>query len=197
MTGAADHVRPAELLARLLRADGARPLVTWYDDASGERVELSVATAANWAAKTANLLTEDDADGVTPHPADHWLAAVAVLGAWTAGLPVGGDGVALPGDPPAFMREVLPHPDAVLVPPATPTTLPAPAVAAASGVRVLSTLPLSSYDGLLAALLVPLAHDGSVVLVANPDADRLAARAATERCTATAGCDVEGLPRLL
>ena len=44
------------MLTASLRRDGTRPLLTWYDDASGERIELSVATAANWAAKTANLL---------------------------------------------------------------------------------------------------------------------------------------------
>ena len=32
------------LLSELLRADAGRPLVTFYDDATGERVELSVAT---------------------------------------------------------------------------------------------------------------------------------------------------------
>ena len=36
----------------------ARPLITFYDDATGERVELSAATTANWAAKAANLLRE-------------------------------------------------------------------------------------------------------------------------------------------
>ena len=42
------------LLAELLRADAGRPLVTFYDDATGERVELSVATYANWVAKTSS-----------------------------------------------------------------------------------------------------------------------------------------------
>ncbi|MBK3590271.1 TIGR03089 family protein, partial [Streptomyces sp. MBT57] len=49
----------ADLLRSALAADPARPLVTFYDDATGERVELSVATFANWVAKTANLLQSD------------------------------------------------------------------------------------------------------------------------------------------
>jgi uncharacterized protein (TIGR03089 family) len=48
----------AAVLADLLRRDPGRPLVTFYDDATGERVELSVATYANWVAKTSSLLVE-------------------------------------------------------------------------------------------------------------------------------------------
>ncbi len=43
---------PADLLGRVLRRDAAAPLVTQYDDATGERVELSGTTLANWVAKT-------------------------------------------------------------------------------------------------------------------------------------------------
>src|SRR4051812_50052050 len=46
-------------LAAILRTGATRPLVTFYDDASGERVELSVATYANWVAKTAGLLQDE------------------------------------------------------------------------------------------------------------------------------------------
>src|SRR5437868_14488998 len=103
-----------------MRRDGARPLLTWYDDTSGERIELSVATAANWAAKTANFLCEehglDDSDAIGLSPSSHWLSVVVVLGAWTAGIAVDltGDGryVVLPGEPATFMRAVLPQPDA-------------------------------------------------------------------------------------
>ncbi|MGH8828370.1 MAG: TIGR03089 family protein, partial [Jiangellaceae bacterium] len=49
---------PSELLRAELRRDGTRPLVTFYDDATGERVELSVITFENWVAKTAGLLQE-------------------------------------------------------------------------------------------------------------------------------------------
>ena len=43
-------------LAAFVAVDPTRPLLTWYDDGNGERVELSGATLANWVAKTANLL---------------------------------------------------------------------------------------------------------------------------------------------
>src|SRR5690606_31992912 len=44
------------LLEPILRGSGsARPLITFYDDATGERIELSGVTTANWVAKTANL----------------------------------------------------------------------------------------------------------------------------------------------
>lgn len=71
---------------------GARPLVTYYDDATGERVELSGATTANWAAKAANLL-RDECD-VEPGtrvavllPA-HWQTAAVLLAAWWCGAEV-------------------------------------------------------------------------------------------------------------
>jgi uncharacterized protein (TIGR03089 family) len=46
------------LLDALLHTDRARPLITFYDLGTGERVELSVATTDNWVAKTANLLQD-------------------------------------------------------------------------------------------------------------------------------------------
>jgi uncharacterized protein (TIGR03089 family) len=49
----------AAVLERLLRGDPGRPLVTFYDHASGERTELSVTTYANWVAKTAGLLVDE------------------------------------------------------------------------------------------------------------------------------------------
>ena len=47
------------LLAPLRAGDAARPVVTFYDRATGERVELSGLTFENWAAKTANLLRDE------------------------------------------------------------------------------------------------------------------------------------------
>src|SRR4051794_16874497 len=80
------------VLAARLRRDAARPLVTFYDDATGERVELSVATYANWVAKTAGLVQDElgvERGGlaVVDLPA-HWLAAVWLAAAWTLGLAV-------------------------------------------------------------------------------------------------------------
>jgi uncharacterized protein (TIGR03089 family) len=76
----------------------ARPLITFYDDATGERVELSGTTTANWAAKAANLLREEcDVEPGTPVamllPA-HWQTAAVLLAAWWCGAAV----VTEPGD---------------------------------------------------------------------------------------------------
>jgi uncharacterized protein (TIGR03089 family) len=88
---------PAGLLDRALLADPARPLVTFYDDATGERVELSVLTFANWVAKTANLLRDElgVAEGarVAIHLPVHWQAAVWLAACWAAGV------VPVPGGP--------------------------------------------------------------------------------------------------
>jgi uncharacterized protein (TIGR03089 family) len=92
------------VLARLLRSDPGRPLVTFYDHASGERVELSVTTYANWVAKTASLLVEehDLERGQRLHVAlpAHWLGPVFLGAAWTVGLEVTLDG-SPGGSPPA------------------------------------------------------------------------------------------------
>ncbi len=83
---------PPGLLDAALRADPARPLLTFYDDATDERTELSVATFANWVAKTANLLRDDL--GVEPGATlaldlpCHWQAAVWLQAGWTLGLHV-------------------------------------------------------------------------------------------------------------
>ncbi|OLT02964.1 TIGR03089 family protein [Pseudonocardia sp. CNS-004] len=76
-------------------AAAARPLITFYDDASGERVELSGATTTNWAAKAANLLREEcDVEPGTPValllPA-HWQTAAVLLAAWWCGATVVSD----------------------------------------------------------------------------------------------------------
>src|SRR5688500_7214303 len=81
---------PDRLLTQAVAADPARPLITFYDDSTGERVELSVVTFANWVAKTANLLV----DGLGAEPGQqvsldlpaHWQAAVWHAACWAAGL---------------------------------------------------------------------------------------------------------------
>ncbi|COV98655.1 TIGR03089 family protein [Mycobacterium tuberculosis] len=47
------------ILDPMLRADPVGPRITYYDDATGERIELSAVTLANWAAKTGNLLRDE------------------------------------------------------------------------------------------------------------------------------------------
>lgn len=87
------------VLQQTLRADAARPLVTFYDDATGERTELSATTYANWVAKTASLLVEElDLERGGRLLVDlptHWLTPVFAGAAWTVGLcvvPAGGAG---------------------------------------------------------------------------------------------------------
>jgi hypothetical protein len=88
---------PAELLRRRVADDPSSPLVTFYDDASGERVELSARTFDNWVAKTANFLV----DGLAAEPGTravlvlppHWQTAVWLMACWSAGI------VAEPVDP--------------------------------------------------------------------------------------------------
>ncbi|MFI8566949.1 TIGR03089 family protein [Rhodococcus sp. NPDC078407] len=77
------------LLDPILAADPAGPRITFYDDATGERVEVSAVTLANWAAKTANLLRDEFAfevgDKVSVLLPAHWQTAAALLGTWWAG----------------------------------------------------------------------------------------------------------------
>lgn len=82
---------PAGLLAAVLAADPARPLITQYDDATGERTELSAVTFANWVAKTANLLQDT---GYGPGSAaaillpPHWQTGAIQFACWSAGVAV-------------------------------------------------------------------------------------------------------------
>ena len=84
---------PDALLAAALLRDPAGPLLTYYDDATGERTELSATSLANWVAKTANLLRDDlgatQGDRVAVLLPAHWQAAAILLGAWTAAAVVG------------------------------------------------------------------------------------------------------------
>jgi uncharacterized protein (TIGR03089 family) len=80
------------VLTRVLSDDPGRPLLTFYDDATGERVELSRITYANWVAKTASLLVDEHdlarGDTLRLDLPPHWLGAVFLGAAWTAGLVV-------------------------------------------------------------------------------------------------------------
>jgi len=72
-----------------MAANPAGPRITYYDDATGERIELSTATLANWAAKTANLLRDELGAGPGSRVAvllpAHWQTAAVVFGAWWIG----------------------------------------------------------------------------------------------------------------
>jgi uncharacterized protein (TIGR03089 family) len=77
----------AEIFAAAVTADPTRPLLTWYDDASGDRTELSGATLANWVAKTANLLVDSvglaGGEEVAVLLPPHWQTAAVLLGCWS------------------------------------------------------------------------------------------------------------------
>lgn len=83
---------PAALLAVALRTVPAAPLITFYDDATGERTELSTTTVANWVAKSANLLRDElglaERAAVTVALPLHWQTAVLLLACWAIGAEV-------------------------------------------------------------------------------------------------------------
>ncbi|TDZ83093.1 hypothetical protein DE4585_01888 [Mycobacteroides salmoniphilum] len=73
-------------------ANSPAPRITYYDDATGERIELSTVTLANWAAKTANMLRDEFGAGpgatVAVRLPAHWQTAGVLLGIWWAGAEV-------------------------------------------------------------------------------------------------------------
>ena len=95
-----------DLLATRLRHRPGDPLVTFYDEATGERTELSVTTYANWVAKTASLLLDElgleRGDRLLVDLPAHWLGPVVLGSAWTAGLEVVWE-----GDPAVLQRSTV------------------------------------------------------------------------------------------
>src|ERR1700742_2919771 len=73
----------------MLRSDPVGPRITYYDDATGERIELSAVTLANWAAKTGNLLRDELGAGPASRVAillpAHWQTAAVLFGVWWIG----------------------------------------------------------------------------------------------------------------
>jgi uncharacterized protein (TIGR03089 family) len=67
-------------------------VITYYDDATGERAALTAAELGGWAAATAALLTNEcglaagSTAGVLLPP--HWQTAAIMLGVWSAGIEV-------------------------------------------------------------------------------------------------------------
>lgn len=155
---------PAEIWRKAAQADPARPLITFYDDATGERMELSVASFGNWVAKTANLFQDNGVEsGSTVAillPA-HWQSAAIAVAAWSVGLRVsiadaaGADIVFCTVD-----NTEHPEADEVYVLSLAPFALPVRDVPAgtsdyASEVRVHGDhfRPLSTVDGTAPALM--------------------------------------------
>jgi len=262
---AAAPLLPDGLLAAALRRDAAAPLVTFYDDATGERVELSATTLANWVAKTANLLQDefDVALGslVAVSLPVHWQTAAVLLATWSCGAavldtaaedegalagvdvvlaeesrltaleevvdgdllvglslhPLGRGMTDYVGPARDYAAEVRVHADSFfpIAPPdpAAPgllagglnLTLGALGGAAAelaarlgitAGDRVLVDEQVAEEAGPVTWLLAPLAASASIVLVRHPVPGTLAARAASERVTATLGLRIEGIREL-
>jgi uncharacterized protein (TIGR03089 family) len=258
-------IGPAALLATARDRDPARPLVTSYDDATGERVELSSTTLDNWVAKTANLLQDefDVGPGSTVAVAlpVHWQTAAVLLGIWSCGAavldtaaedegrltgvdvvlaaqdrlpaleeeeidaellglslhPLGGGMTGYAGQARDFALEVRTAGDRFV--PYQPPDAAAPGLIAggleltlgglveAAGElagrlaigpedRILIDEQTATEAGPVAWLLAPLAAGASLVLCRRPFAERLPARAATERVTATLGTRIEGVREL-
>ncbi len=88
---------PERQFAQLFATDPSRPFVTYYDEGTGERSELSVKSLANWIAKTHHLLGDELGLGVgdtalVAVPA-HWISVPIVLGCLSAGLELTAAGV--------------------------------------------------------------------------------------------------------
>jgi uncharacterized protein (TIGR03089 family) len=221
-----------------LSSDGSQPLITYYDDATGERTELSAITAANWAAKTANLVRDEfglmPGDVVAVDLPAHWQSAAVLLGAWWAGLHVRvgySDDAALAFCSMASLERVEGAPEIAVVSldpfgmplrdlpigltdysasvrvhgdqfrPGGPGDLAlddrtvddviteATTFAAEAGIvagsRIMSSRHWDSADNLVVNLLATLVAGGSLVQVANPNLEKMAARASSEKVTAT------------
>jgi uncharacterized protein (TIGR03089 family) len=85
-----------------LLVDSERPLLTYYDDATGERTALSAAALGAWTARTATLLRScglrwGDRAAVLLPP--HWQTAAILLGLWSSGIAVSFRGAATAGLP--------------------------------------------------------------------------------------------------
>lgn len=227
----------AAVLDPLLKADPMGPRVTYYDDATGERIELSTVTLANWAAKTANLLRDELGAGPGTRVAvllpAHWQTAAVLLGVWWIGAEVvlsgsadlalctserldeadeavaGGEVAVLSLDPfgkPAadlpvgvtdYATAVRVHGDQFITEPRPGPALAgrsidgvlaaasesASAVSLSAGDRVMSSLPWSTPEEVVANLLAVFVAGASLVQVANPDPGALERRRATEKVT--------------
>jgi uncharacterized protein (TIGR03089 family) len=83
---------PERYFDDLLSRSPSQPFVTYYDEASGERSELSVRSLGNWVAKTHFLLIDELGLGVGSRAylalPLHWISVPAVLGCLTAGLEI-------------------------------------------------------------------------------------------------------------
>ena len=201
------------LLDRRLAADPGQPLLTFYDDATGERTELSVKTYANWVSKTANLYADelmlDPGDAIRIDLPPHWLGPVFLGAAWACGLEISDEAdVAIVG-PDGLDSGAATTLACALHPFATRFAEPLPAGVLDHGVlwpgqsdvfsplgatdldvpppddrRVLTDLDPLSFEG-RQLFLALVAGAGSLVLVAHSDELRWPAHSESERATAS------------
>lgn len=72
--------------------DPAAPFLTYYDDATSERVELSGTTFGNWVAKTSNMLVDEfdvePGSVVNVRLPLHWIVPVWIAACWQVGATV-------------------------------------------------------------------------------------------------------------
>jgi hypothetical protein len=197
---------PERQFDALLAAEPSRPFVTYYDEASGERSELSAKSLANWVAKTHHLLVDELGLGVGDVAAvalpAHWISVPVLLGCLTAGLALSPDGAADVAFVTPATAQQVDAPDVYAIAPESaavgfreagpadpclpgltrgqvasrPSDLPA-------GARLLTTRPWQGSDDWLGALFAPLAVQGSLVIVANASEEVLERRADQERVT--------------
>ena len=202
-----------DLLARRLAADPGQPLVTFYDDATGERTELSVKTYANWVSKTANLYADelmlDPGDAVRIDLPPHWLGPVFLGAAWSCGLEAGEDADVVVVGPDGLDRPARTTLACALTPFATRFRDPLPPGVLDHGAlwpgqsdvfspvaptdldvpepddrRVITDLDPVSEPG-RRLFLALVAGTGSLVLVAHPDERQWPAHSESERATAS------------
>ena len=87
---AAPAAVPGAVGAALTEPD--QPLLTYLDDATGERVDLSAQELGGWAARTAGLLRDGCGLGAGSRAAvllpPHWQTAAVLLGAWSVGVAI-------------------------------------------------------------------------------------------------------------
>ncbi len=204
---------PEALFAAVLDNAPSKPFVTFYDEGTGERSELSAKSLANWVAKTHFLLTDELGLGVgdaayVDVPA-HWISVPILLGCWTAGLEIVSDpergAVAFVASTPEgraeYVAAVRPQADAwaTVHAPAAPSDpavdgltradLVAKAAARAGelgmapGARILTARDWHGLDDWVDTLLAALSVGGSLVIVLGGDADVIARRSEQERAT--------------
>jgi uncharacterized protein (TIGR03089 family) len=214
------EIDAGSLLAGALRSDPGRPLLTMYDDATGERIELSVTTFANWVFKTANLLIDElmlePGELVALDLPAHWQPAVIQVAVLVAGGQLGREparitfwleGTELPVDP--VVEEIVGlslRPMGMGLAATPPGVMDYAVDVRGHGDHYSPRNPptLLHIDPLaervlcdrLDPLLPALAGGGSLVLCRHTDPSKLAHRAETERVTATLELDGSGLPKL-